>query len=188
MKISSPSHVFVLSDLHLDRDEVRREQIILGWKERISENDIVFVLGDVCDNIKKCKHVFEELPGQIFLIKGNHDHFNNGHIFDMGITLYETDAVLLYVAHPYRNFRIILSHKPFPMKRIKNMPKPVNIVIHGHNHRQRKYVKKLGNIFFVNVIIDNWNYWPLTIDEIIRIVNGERVIINGKDVIYAKSK
>jgi len=183
MKVPNPTKVFVTSDLHLDRDEIRKEQIISGWKERVSENDIIFVLGDVCDNFKKCKHVFNNLPGEVFLVKGNHDHFSNGHIFDMGVTQYETDAILLYVSHPYRTFRIILSHKPFPMRRIRNMPKPINIVVHGHNHRQRKLVRKVNNTFYFNVITDKWDYWPLSIDEIIRIINGEKVLINGKHLI-----
>lgn len=173
MKIAYPKRVFVTSDLHLDKNTpLENEQIFSGWYEKVSDNDFVFILGDVCQNYKKFKHTFKQLPGNIILVKGNHDHFNNSHIFDIGIEMYETEAVLLHYSHPNKKYNIILSHKPLPPKMLKMFAKHIDLVLHGHNHRQKKLVKKINGTFYVNVIAKKWDYWVLEINDIIRKVIG----------------
>lgn len=52
--------------------------IINNWKQLVKDDDIVFVLGDLgfC-GIEKLRAEIEQLPGQIYVIQGNHDSDKN---------------------------------------------------------------------------------------------------------------
>ena len=52
--------------------------IINNWKQLVKDDDTVFVLGDLgfC-GIEKLRAEIEQLPGQIYVIQGNHDSNKN---------------------------------------------------------------------------------------------------------------
>jgi calcineurin-like phosphoesterase family protein len=58
-----------------DVDEMN-EAIIENWNKKVNKNDKVYVLGDLCMNMKP-NDLFEtmnQLKGEIWLVKGNHDN------------------------------------------------------------------------------------------------------------------
>ena len=57
-----------------------RERIIAAWREQVSDDDIVFVVGDTSWALRLAEAVSDlkaiaQLPGQIYLIRGNHDYW-----------------------------------------------------------------------------------------------------------------
>ena len=58
--------------------EEMNEDIILRWNSRVTDNDDVYILGDMFfrfDNIQQVKDILNRLNGRKHLIKGNHDKF-----------------------------------------------------------------------------------------------------------------
>ena len=83
---------FAISDLHISTTadkpmdifgagwENYLEKIIADWKEKVSEDDVVFIAGDLSwamqlDNAVKDLSLFAPLPGKKIVIRGNHDYW-----------------------------------------------------------------------------------------------------------------
>ena len=58
--------------------EEMNADIVNNWKQLVKDDDTVFVLGDLgfC-GIEKLRAEIEQLPGQIYVIQGNHDSNKN---------------------------------------------------------------------------------------------------------------
>lgn len=78
--------IFVISDLHLGHKNIIKicnrpfksveemdNTIINNWNTTVSDNDIVYVLGDLA--YKNVNEYLNKLNGKIILIKGNHDKY-----------------------------------------------------------------------------------------------------------------
>ena len=83
---------FAISDLHISTTaekpmdifgagwENYLEKIIEDWRERVSEDDVVFIAGDLSwamqlENAVKDLSLFAPLPGKKIVIRGNHDYW-----------------------------------------------------------------------------------------------------------------
>ena len=80
--------IFYTSDLHLGHANVIRfdkrpfadveemdQYIIARWNERVSEDDTVYILGDICHrNSRDSSWYLKQLKGHKILILGNHDN------------------------------------------------------------------------------------------------------------------
>lgn len=80
--------IFYTSDLHFGHDNVIRfdkrpfadveemdQYIITRWNERVSEDDTVYILGDICHrNSRDSSWYLKQLKGHKILILGNHDN------------------------------------------------------------------------------------------------------------------
>ncbi|MBE6080348.1 MAG: serine/threonine protein phosphatase [Veillonella sp.] len=85
--------IFAIGDLHFSGEpptkpmdvfgphwQNHRERIIASWLEQVSDEDIVFVVGDTSWALRLAEAVSDlkaiaQLPGQIYLIRGNHDYW-----------------------------------------------------------------------------------------------------------------
>lgn len=85
--------IFAIGDLHFSGEpptkpmdvfgphwQNHRERIIAAWLEQVSDDDIVFVVGDTSWALRLAEAVSDlkaiaQLPGQIYLIRGNHDYW-----------------------------------------------------------------------------------------------------------------
>lgn len=79
---------FVISDLHLghsniiklckrpfkDAEEMDNE-IIKRWNSVVSNNDVVYLVGDFSFRSKNVEKYLDKLNGKIILVKGNHDKY-----------------------------------------------------------------------------------------------------------------
>lgn len=89
MKFENKNKLFFASDLHLhhanvikhdgrpfkDVDEMN-EELISNWNKVITNDDIVFYLGDISfANFHKTKESVDRLNGKIHFIMGNHDKY-----------------------------------------------------------------------------------------------------------------
>lgn len=84
--------IWAMGDLHLDFSgqkpmdifgsnwENHEEKIFMDWKERVKEEDIVLLVGDISWALKiedaaQDLEKLDSLPGKKFIIKGNHDYW-----------------------------------------------------------------------------------------------------------------
>lgn len=84
------SNIFFISDTHFSHKSILKfenrpfstieemdEIMIENWNNTVSDNDIVYHLGDFClSNQSRHIEIIKRLKGKIILIKGNHDHSN----------------------------------------------------------------------------------------------------------------
>ena len=127
--------------------------MIRRWNERVSPEDVVFHLGDFVI-MGKHKHFEERLNGKIIWIKGNHDKKS---IIE--------DMIIEYGGHHWH-----LVHKP------EDASHEYNLV--GHVHEKWKVKKEEGKIM-VNVGVDQWEFQPISLKQILEVV---------KDVQLTKKK
>ncbi|MBC8061180.1 MAG: metallophosphoesterase [Clostridiaceae bacterium] len=156
--------VFMISDMHFGDENIIKyenrpfenakemdDRIIENWNNTVSNNDKVFVLGDVSFyNKEKTTEIIKRLNGYKFLVIGNHDEGNTVSWWkEIGF-----DEVSRYPII-YNKF-YILSHEPLYLN--ENMP---YANIHGRIHKL-KYDSKQ----FFNVSVECINYTPIDFENI----------------------
>ena len=84
--------IFAIGDLHLSTAvnkpmnvfgmnwDDHEEKIFADWKKRVSEDDIVFIVGDIswASKVKEAKadlDIIASMPGNKYMIRGNHDYW-----------------------------------------------------------------------------------------------------------------
>jgi len=132
---------------HMNAEMVRR------WNERVASEDRVFHLGDFCFEGNSRSETFKSwtniLNGEIILIRGNHDRWRNSRIVSADIKL---------------GGRLIhLSHRP-------EFVYELNFCAHVHNGWR---VKRKDRKVVVNVGVDVWDFYPVTLAEILDVIKNE---------------
>ena len=126
--------------------------LINNWNSIITNDDIVFHLGDFGD-FKTAK----QLNGQIILVPGNHERLNPDFInYNSCFTGITQDITTL----DYKGYHITMAHEPSLIK--DNLIDETNINIFGHLHKLCM-IKPFG----INVGIDCHNYKPIDFDTIL---------------------
>ncbi len=142
--------------------EHMNSEIIRRHNSRIKPNDTVFFLGDFCfKNSKnrgeginlKAEHWINKLNGNIIFIKGNHDSNNSLKTI--------IEKIIIYYSGKY----FCLVHNP----EYVDIDVPINLVGHVHDKWKFKRIRK-GFSFTdaINVGVDVWNFYPITINEILK--------------------
>lgn len=165
------SKVFVIADTHFgDENIIKYEKrpfttveemdskIIESWNSAVSQEDIVFHLGDVSfyTDKEKVSEIIGKLNGRKILIMGNHDNFLSVREWmEVGF-----DEVYSYPL-VYNEF-IVMQHQP---------PQYINdttpfFYIYGHVHSTEMYPTISKQSACVST--ERWNYTPVSIDEIKR--------------------
>jgi len=156
--------VFVSSDHHFFHKNIIKYEkrpfidlydmhktMIKNHNNIVSKNDKVFFLGDVSfTNKEKTEKIILQLNGYKVLILGNHDNRSRKWYLDVGF-----NEVIKYPII-YDDF-YILSHEP-----IHITPEMPYANIHGHTHSI-----KFDNYKYYNVCVENHNYSPININDII---------------------
>ena len=124
--------------------EEMNEVITFRWNQKVKKEDQVFLLGDV-----SFKNQFDwknRLNGEKVVIAGNHD--------DSSFKL-----VKAYIR--YNGKYISLSHRPDEADTSKE------ICLVGHVHGKWKFKRTEGGMM-CNVGTDQWNFTPITFEEIMK--------------------
>ena len=97
-----------------------------NWVNRVGENDSILHLGDVAFSVKKKRDaiaaLFASLPGDKYLIKGNHDNAPNEWYEEIGFTVLDPFFTM------HNGYKVYFTHYPM----VKLYPEQINI--HGHVH------------------------------------------------------
>ena len=163
---------YYISDLHLfhnnilklcnrpfrDMEEMHRT-IYSKWTHKVSNEDIVYLLGDVSmGHPDKAAEFVNALPGKKILISGNHDYRNmKNQEFRKAFM-----EIVPYKEIADRNRRIILFH--YPMEEWNGFFRG-SYHLFGHVHNNDKKLLTIPRRY--NVSADILDYEPMTLDEII---------------------
>lgn len=132
-----------------DTVEDMDEALVKNWNDRVGVKDTVYHLGDVVIN-RKALPTMDRLNGRKVLIKGNHD------IFKLKDYVKYFDDIRAYKVMP--KHRIICSHIPIHPDSLERW----NLNIQGHLHANNLPDKK-----YFNVSVEQINYTPITLEEIL---------------------
>ena len=168
--------IFYTSDLHFGHKKVIEydarpfadivemdEELIRRWNEKVSEEDTVYVLGDISwYKANKTWEIFKRLKGNIVLIRGNHDS-------DKMIEGFK--EVYDYKEIEDGDIRVVLCHYPIMFYNGRHRG---HVMLHGHVHNSveneitkefRDRIEEKCKIFNVGCML--WNYEPVTLEEIL---------------------
>ena len=130
------------------------EYIIKQWNNTVTNDDIVYHLGDFCFKYDRPKtaELIARLNGHKILVKGNHDKRHTSTKWkELGFEEAYGEPIVL-------NDIFILSHWPTYDKNLFN--------IHGHKHNtlREDYLEAISMCVSVELI----NYTPISIDKAIK--------------------
>lgn len=172
-------NVFVTSDIHFfhknilkfenrpfkDIEEMNKT-IIKNWNNLISNDDLVYILGDISmGSINDTNEIIKKLNGDKILIKGNHDTFINNKKFDKSLfkKVSSCEEVTIY------GVDFIMCHYPFA----SNDSHKIQLYRHIHSNKGIHRIKEIPNNSF-NVCMDVNNLIPINIKYIINKFKGEK--------------
>lgn len=178
---------FYISDLHIGHKNIMvhdqrpfydledmKQSIIQNWNSVVSSNDEVYILGDMFWNNDDIPDVLQQLKGNLYLIKGNHDRINS-----------EMTKRFVWIKD-YSEIKdngrnVVLCH--YPIAHWRNADHGT-IHLYGHIHSGRdsrpfeEYVKLMKQrempyrCYNVGCMLPYMDYTPRTLDEII---NSEKI-------------
>ncbi len=132
--------------------------MIAKWNEVVSENDVIFHLGDVfIGSAKYANEILPQLNGRKILILGNHDHYTMTKWRKLGFDPYRR-----YIYKDY-----LLTHMP-----VDETPLKVAVEygllkgnIHGHVHLNNQY---LNPNLYICSCVELIHYQPILFEELIK--------------------
>jgi calcineurin-like phosphoesterase family protein len=193
MRIDSKDKVYFASDYHLDHKSVIKfdqrpfknvnemnDELIKRWNDVISDDDIVFYLGDLShrSSPKRVKYLIDQLNGKIHLIKGNHDKDHDlnkikdrfesiGHYMDLYVR--DNDVSQDFFQ------QIVLFHYPIYSW---NRAHYGSWQLHGHCH-QSLVSTDFGKEFYKRKVLDMgcnaWDYKPVSYETIKDIMSKKEI-------------
>ena len=150
-----------------DSVEQMNEIIIRNWNQTVSQNDVVFHLGDFALGKKDdALNIIKNLNGEKYLLRGNHDKIKS--------YLYESYGFHLLKNPPIKldYYKLILSHIPIEDSKIPDG----YINLHGHIHDKNlydcfdKYARSKYSLEkHINLSCDVTNFKPVSLDQILKL-------------------
>lgn len=139
------------------------------YNEKVSDDDIVFHLGDVAflnkTNKDMFKTILKNLKGKKILIRGNHDKFPDSFYEECGFLAVEDYIILgdYFLCHYPLNENQIMDPK---MKGLRQIFDESNclMIFHGHTHEKSPTDNEVPRI---NVCVDNPenDFYPVEISD-----------------------
>jgi calcineurin-like phosphoesterase family protein len=167
--------IYLTSDLHLNHNKPfiyekrgfktikeMNEAILTRWNDIVSEDDIVYNLGDVFlgEDIEDSLNIIKQLKGKIYYAYGNH-------CTDKRIAALKTLPNTMDVQMGYRKKagkkEVILTHYP---TLTANVPPDRVWSFHGHTHQNTNFVDSLPLCYHVGV--DSHNCTPIAWEDAIK--------------------
>jgi len=172
-------NIFVISDTHFSHINILKfkmpngtlcrpgfessdhmnEVIIEKWNNTVSDQDIIYHLGDVTFGggmsiEDRLKSIMPRLRGRKMLILGNHDYEPK---------TYEPyfQKIMSYKQFGTDMFKVPLVMCHFPLHLSDNEKKVKSLNIHGHIHNN-----STGNSRHVNVCVEHTDYAPVNLEDI----------------------
>jgi len=156
---------YIISDTHFGhkniikycaRPENHDEIMWNNWVDTISKDDTILHLGDIA--FKNNFIPLNELPGNKYLIKGNHDHKTDTYYENFGFTVLPKRQWF-----EYKGKQILLTHFPED-----NFDIGWDINIHGHIHNNSYITREDKGRLYINVSIEVMNYTPAKLGTILK--------------------
>lgn len=135
--------------------EEMHETFVNNWNNVVSDNDVVYNLGDVMFNSSGF-NILRRLKGKKKLILGNHDHYPATRYLEFFDDIIGCQKI---------SKGMIISHYPIETESIDKG----HFNIHGHVHSNT-----LSDLRYINVSVENINYTPISYEEIEDIINKRK--------------
>lgn len=149
------------------------EALIANWNSVVSDNDIVFHLGDFVwwEGRHEAKKLINKLNGTIYLIPGNHDKKRNFELCDPEKLIICDDVTVLHT--DYNKLNIVMCH--YPLMCYSQSEKDNFYQFFGHIHslphtKMTEFGRPLPIIRgrYLDVGCDRHNYTPQELDDLVR--------------------
>ena len=149
-------------DIKYKRCQEMNMALINNHNNKVSDDDIVYHLGDFCFKHKGNAQYWENhLNGKIVHIRGNHDK-NNG-----------VKSIITHAIMEYGGIIIYATHRPpdeFQEGTIEEMLiQASDVILCGHVHGLWKHKMNRGKLM-INVGVDVWGYEPVSIHSILKYI------------------
>ena len=116
--------IVIISDIH---DNIPNLQKCLDWSKGNSVEKII-CCGDAC-NIDTVRYLSENFSGEIFLVRGNVDNYE-----DVSVLQFNNIRYFNRIGHfNIGNFRVGLCHEPFLISKV--LEENCKIIFYGHTHK-----------------------------------------------------
>ena len=183
IKHTPEEKVWFISDLHLGHDKEfvwkargfnsvheMNEAIIKNIKERVGENDYLYILGDLalCP-LEEAKYWLAQIPGKVHVIVGNHDT-------DVRLRLYDELGFTWSFANRmrYGKYHFFLSHYPtLTANPGEDKLTLAHINLYGHVHANTW--ESQHTCFAYHAGADAHNCYPVEINTIISTLKDKNV-------------
>jgi calcineurin-like phosphoesterase family protein len=166
--------LWIISDTHLGHQNIikfqqrpRSHELIMlsNWVDRVKETDQILHMGDVVVKRRgaplRWLKLVGRLPGEKFLIKGNHDLKDDEPYLDAGFTIID-EFMLGAVAFTHRP---VSEQFPGP-----TVGKDWQVNIHGHTHSNDYNPKHDGVLdktkTYINVCVEHTGLAPIQLGQI----------------------
>ncbi|WP_137625088.1 metallophosphoesterase [Lactiplantibacillus pingfangensis] len=147
------------------------EQLIRNWNTVVrSPKDEIYILGDFVyhGTGKQAETILKQLRGKKYLIRGNHEKYLKDQDFNVSLFEWVKD----YYSFKYAKRKFVLFHYPI-LEWDGYYHDAIQLYGHVHNTRTEYFEHVLGNNA-LNVGVDVINYQPISIDEVMAIVNSTK--------------
>lgn len=172
------SKIWLTSDLHFCHNrgfiyeprgfnsvDEHNKTIVSNWNKVVSEDDDVYVLGDLMlnDNETACEYI-KQLNGRIHIVRGNHDTDTRWAIYMSLPNVVELCGWAMMIH--YRKYHFYLSHFPTLTGNLeKESLHQCTLNLFGHTHSREKFYE--DRPYMYNVALDAHNNTPVLLDDII---------------------
>jgi calcineurin-like phosphoesterase family protein len=168
--------IWLTSDWHLGHDrefiwkargfnsvEDMNETIITIHNNLVSENDDVYVLGDLTLGPATNIELIEKMNGKLHIVRGNHDtdarwaaYTNLPNIVELQNAIYLK----------YNKYHFYMSHYPSLTGNLeKESLQQMTLNLYGHTHQKNNFYMDMPYMYHVGV--DSHNCIPISLDQII---------------------
>lgn len=165
--------------------EEMNEEMVKRWNQVVCKEDIVYYLGDFSLAKRAAEIFLPRLNGEKHLIMGNHDlchpiHKKKAEFYKQIYIDFGFKSIDLEKTIEISGQEVLLNHLPYQLTESENesqnnrsVPKYNNYrpknqgqwLLHGHVHEKWKMQ---GNM--INVGVDVWDFFPVPITEIEKII------------------
>jgi len=137
------------------RPDYFNELIVYNWVRLVGSQDYIIHLGDVgFGRFDRMKHVFDRLPGQKILVRGNHDRWTKRKYRELGFIDIVDDIKLGMFGHT-----VLMTHRPVDY--IDDWAGIINV--HGHIHNRSH-----DELWKVNASVELHDYGPVHLASLVK--------------------
>ena len=150
--------------------EEMNKALIQNWNAKVFDNDDVYILGDfTLKGPSLANELLEQLQGQKFLIRGNHDRFVDRQSFRKDVFLWVRD----YFELSWQGYYFILCHYQILSW---NWMHRGSFHLHGHQHNTLGYnlSNRAAGVRRFDVGVDAHGMAPVSIEEILAFWGGDK--------------
>ena len=171
------SNIFVTSDSHYGHNrefiwKVRgfnsidemNEAYVARWNEIVTDEDDVYVCGDLMLGDTSNIEYLKRLNGKIHIVLGNHDTATREKMYRELPNVVEIAEVGIRLK--YKKHHFVLTHFPMLTGNLeKESLKQMTLNLFGHTHQTSNFYNDMP--FMYHVGVDSHNGYPVSLDDVI---------------------